>query len=980
MPLSSPSPSINGSDDGGTSPHHSNKTKRKRERKKKKKKRREEGVEQEEEVASLSRNPPSEEEYSTQHQQLMNESSPEMTASAKKRKKKKRKIRRRHHDDETELKESPLPADNANNNDNDDDVHIGGNGKTYDKDGGIDDDDKEARTTMTAMIMAKAEEDCDDDDRNEKKGEGNPNDNDDDEVEEEEFDDMGIESNDNSTKQSTQLQTSRQKHRSWHKKVRNNLFHDNNKDDDSDEEAAGGGVSVEEIKIRTIGRSIPSIYSPHHTATNDSSHYNNAITTTVSQGASTKSKIAPNNNVTTDVGNVARKLQHELSCPICQDILYNPVSLLCGHNFCFACLDWWLDRAHQQVQEDEDEDRGQQHHVAVLTFTCPTCREIIPTTAGSVVDNDTNNDDDDVNDDGFKPKIRINTVLKTVLMTLYPLEMSLRHQAELQKQKRAISGESGGYHTLGSHVEIVPLLDEGSHELDFIHHSSSSSTFISNDEEYGWKALYPLSSRPGWSSISSTSLSNNRGKGGDGVYTHGSGPRISIRRNIVLDENDQRYQLSLGLTKCTYHPDATASSDTNVSSSSIGDEVATTVGGIIDIELCLLSMEEDEVDDSAGFPIVITDGHDDEALICADEHRVHTCIESIARVVLTTTPPPTSMKENLSSPSMLSIREVPLSRGMIGRDGTVRFRIDMKSALVGCTMSNKIKDDIKGDDDDADSDDKECGEVSNKVTPSNASGGVKQVIKLIFHHVDTGAKLELRLPSASAIHEITRNGNHCSEGIDFCGLKKKQGNDNESGEYNGKNTASRYLLDDPDDDEDDDDSGENEYDLDDGFLVDGSQDSDKSDDTDEFDSDDADKKYEVIDIDDTDDDDNDVDGECQICNKGGDLIVCDGGDHQNGCGNSYHILCIGRTVVPPGDWICMSCSKDVGFDIGIEGHEYANEKIDSISTSKKTKPLVIDDSDDENNDDDDNDDEIASSRTTKRIKRKILHTPDSDSE
>jgi len=86
-------------------------------------------------------------------------------------------------------------------------------------------------------------------------------------------------------------------------------------------------------------------------------------------------------------------------------------------------------------------------------------------------------------------------------------------------------------------------------------------------------------------------------------------------------------------------------------------------------------------------------------------------------------------------------------------------------------------------------------------------------------------------------------------------------------------------------------------------------------------------------------------------------------------------------VVPPGDWICMACSKGVGFDVGIEGHEFADEKIDSTTSSTKTMPLVIDDSDDENNDDNDDDDvEIVPSRKTKRIKRKILHTPDSDSE
>jgi hypothetical protein len=614
---------------------------------------------------------------------------------------------------------------------------------------------------------------------------------------------------------------------------------------------------------------------------------------------------------------------------------------------------------------------------------------------GGVEDIDASNDEDYNCDAISKPRIRINTVLKTVLMTLYPMEMRLCNQAELQKQKRAISGEAGGCHTPGSHVEIVPLLDEGTHELDFLCHSSTTSlvtgTTINDgcvDEEYGWSALYPLSSRTGWSSSSSNKRRDEGGKGGGGLYynTHGSGPRVMIRRNIVLDENDQRYQLSLGLTKCTYHPDVMANGDTNVqlvklsspsniatassipdnTSYSIGAGVAT-IGGILDIELCLQSMEEDEVDDNAGFPIVINDGHDDESLICANDSCVHTCIESIARVVLTTTATTTPMSINgaMSSPRMLLVHEVPLSRGMIGRDGTVRFRIDMKSVMVRCAMSKKLKagiDDVEGDDDSVDSDDDECGKFPNKESQNNAvcrANNNMQVIKLIFHHVDSGAKLELRLPSTSAIHEITRNSDHCGEGIDFCGLKKP-GDNNGCGECNGNNAASRYLLDDPDDDDNDDDN-ENEYDLNDGFLVNGSQDSVKSDNTDEFDSDDAD------------------DGECQICNKGGDLIVCDGGDHQDGCGDSYHVLCIGRTVVPPGDWICMACSKDVGLvDVGIEGHEYADANIDS-TLSKKADPLVIGDgdSDDESSYDDV---EIIPSWKTKRIVRKILHTPDSDSE
>ena len=46
--------------------------------------------------------------------------------------------------------------------------------------------------------------------------------------------------------------------------------------------------------------------------------------------------------------------------------------------------------------------------------------------------------------------------------------------------------------------------------------------------------------------------------------------------------------------------------------------------------------------------------------------------------------------------------------------------------------------------------------------------------------------------------------------------------------------------------------------------------------------------------------DEDDEGECQVCEKGGDLIVCDGGDNVGGCGHMYHVHCVGRDMIPPG--------------------------------------------------------------------------------
>lgn len=47
--------------------------------------------------------------------------------------------------------------------------------------------------------------------------------------------------------------------------------------------------------------------------------------------------------------------EHELSCHCCYDILVNPTTLTCGHNFCRHCLALWWQSSHKNE--------------------CPECRE-----------------------------------------------------------------------------------------------------------------------------------------------------------------------------------------------------------------------------------------------------------------------------------------------------------------------------------------------------------------------------------------------------------------------------------------------------------------------------------------------------------------------------------------------------------------------------------------------------------------------------
>lgn len=565
-------------------------------------------------------------------------------------------------------------------------------------------------------------------------------------------------------------------------------------DDDSDNEN-NQNVSIEELKQKILGRSIPSMYDVNNEARAFDSGDNSRMILDPSAFA--------------DGTTVADHLRQDVSCAVCHDRFYNPVSLMCGHTFCQRCLKWWLDQLGIGREEVED-DANDEVDVVVKGGTCPSCRRVI---LGQQPDN----------------MLPVNTALKACMDAIYGKEMNQRRLAEEREQRKTTSGEKGGIHQRGCE-ELVALPEE-----DEVAWGKDGM----KDEENGWASLYASTSESGLQ------------RDGPG-YSRGRGAKLSIRRNIVLDDTDQRFQLSLGFTRCAF----TKGSG----------------GGILDVELCLLAMEEDEVGDS-GFPALVLEGSDDEPLICAGNDRIHTCIESSARVVPVSALEDANKTESVfgKEPAEPKITEVPLTRGMIRPDGSVRFRIDVRRVLENAT---RVGDNPK-----------------------------LQLVKLRFCHDDTGAVLELRLPTRNNADTSDNESDEDGEEVEFGGTRKcKDGND-----------PSRFILDVDGDEEELE--GPNEYEED-GFVV-GSQE------TEEGDSDER---------------SDDSEG-CFVCTKGGDLIVCDGGDNEGGCGNSYHIECIKRSMVPPGDWICSICANEIGFEVGIEGYEYDAQDSDEV--------VEIDESDDD---------------------------------
>lgn len=288
-----------------------------------------------------------------------------------------------------------------------------------------------------------------------------------------------------------------------------------------------------------------------------------------------------------------------------------------------------------------------------------------------------------------------------------------------------------------------------------------------------------------------------------------NGGVIRTRRSIVMDDQDQTMQLSLALCRVNNFTPVLRWVEANS----------------IEISLCLLTMEEDEVEDS-GFPLLV--GQQANRHLLATEERFHGEIYMLLRRRTTD-----------------AWQELVMAKESLGVEGTVRFQVTLDTTEL------------------------------------------REATQFSFQHQETGLELQV---SVAEINEAPAGP------IGFL-LKS----DKEERPCANDSVSADGILGCEDDtilDRFEDDS----------FIV----------------QSDGSTMEEIHD---------DV---CCLCGNGGNMIVCDGGRNHAGCGCYFHVVCVKREIIPPGDWICRGCANGIGLKAGVEGYEFVTDSnMESILVAGK---------------------------------------------
>lgn len=188
-------------------------------------------------------------------------------------------------------------------------------------------------------------------------------------------------------------------------------------------------VSIAALKRTTLGRDMDEHNEDDEDDEDDEeeTNYNNVLAHV--RHANSNAKNAKSAGTTpAPTATMQESLRRDLTCAICHDIFYNPVSLLCGHSYCRECLEWW-----------QHESAPSSSTVMAQRQNCPTCRCPIPTSSTA---------------EGAEAQLGVNTALRATVVALFGEELVQRIRAK----KRSQAGEANGAHDGG--YEILAQLEQ----------------------------------------------------------------------------------------------------------------------------------------------------------------------------------------------------------------------------------------------------------------------------------------------------------------------------------------------------------------------------------------------------------------------------------------------------------------------------------------------------------------------------------------
>lgn len=170
---------------------------------------------------------------------------------------------------------------------------------------------------------------------------------------------------------------------------------------------------------------------------------------------------------------------------------------------------------------------------------------------------------------------------------------------------------------------------------------------------------------------------------------------ISVRRNIVVtadDKFDERMYLSLGIRLCGFDADK----------------------GLLKVDVSLLQMEEDELDENEGFPLLL-ESDEDESL--TKHNHLNEIISVRAEIVNTRMRVEDKEQEGIGTSQTFDLQNDSSTSSWL-HHGSTRFFINEKQLLLNAAKGNSINE-----------------------------ARYSKLVKYYFWHEQTGAEMEIRSPS-----------------------------------------------------------------------------------------------------------------------------------------------------------------------------------------------------------------------------------------